>query len=44
VEHSFDVETELARVFGHGVRPLRFEEGLFEAMLAGWRASSKAGC
>ena len=35
VEYGFDVEAELARVFG-GVRPLRFEEALFEAMLAAW--------
>jgi integrase len=32
----FNVEHELARVFGDGVRPLRFEEALFEAILAGW--------
>lgn len=32
----FDVEHELVRVFGDGVRPLRFEEALFEAILAGW--------
>lgn len=36
VEHDFDVDAELARVFGDGVRPLRFEEALFEAILAGW--------
>ncbi len=36
VEYGFDVEAELARVFGNGVRPLRFEEALFEAILAGW--------
>lgn len=35
-EHSFDVEAELTRVFGAGVRPLNFERGLFEAMLDGW--------
>ncbi len=36
VEYGFDVEAELARIFGEDVRPLRFEEALFDAMLAGW--------
>ncbi len=35
VDVDVDVEVELARVFG-GARPLRLEEALFEAMLAGW--------
>lgn len=35
-EHSFSVEAELARVFGEGVSPLRFEEALCQAMLTGW--------
>ncbi len=34
--YGFDVEAELERVFGDGVRPLHFEVALFEAMLAGW--------
>jgi integrase/recombinase XerC len=37
-----DVDTALARVFGAGVRPLRIEEALFEAMLDGWRAQQTA--
>jgi hypothetical protein len=37
-----DVEAALARVFGAGVRPLRFEEALFDAMLDGWRAQQAA--
>jgi integrase/recombinase XerC len=32
----------LARVFGAGVRPLRFEEALFGAILDGWRAQQAA--
>jgi integrase/recombinase XerC len=36
VEHSFDVDAELGRVFGDGVRPLHFEQALVDAMLAGW--------
>ena len=39
---SFDVEAELARVFGDGVRPLRFEEAVFDAMLAGWVRQQRA--
>ncbi len=31
-----DVDAALARVFGDGVVPLRLEDGLFDAMLAGW--------
>ena len=38
----FDVERELARVFGDGVRPLHFEEALFEAILAGWVRQQRA--
>src|SRR3954469_4426629 len=37
-----DVDTALARVFGVGVRPLRLEEALCEAMLAGWRSQQTA--
>jgi hypothetical protein len=37
-----DVDGVLARVFGPGVRPLRLEESLFEAMLDGWRAQQTA--
>jgi integrase/recombinase XerC len=37
-----DVDLALARVFGAGVRPLRLEPGLFEAMLAGWRGRQAA--
>ena len=36
VEHTFDVDAELGRVFGDGVRPLHFEQALVDAMLAGW--------
>jgi integrase/recombinase XerC len=39
---GFDVERELARVFGDGVRPLHFEEALFEAILAGWVRQQRA--
>ena len=39
---GFDVERELARVFGDGVRPLRFEEALFEAVLEGWVRQQRA--
>ena len=39
---QFDVERELARVFGDGVRPLRFEEALFEATLSGWTRQQRA--
>jgi surface antigen len=37
-----DVDAALARVFGPGVRPLRVEDALFEAMLAGWRSQQAA--
>src|SRR4051794_11827995 len=37
-----DVDAALARVFGAGVRPLRLEEALCEAMLAGWRSQQAA--
>jgi integrase/recombinase XerC len=36
VVHTFDVDAELGRVFGDGVRPLHFEQALVDAMLAGW--------
>src|SRR3954451_14679434 len=37
-----DVDAALARVFGVGVRPLRLEDALCEAMLAGWRSQQAA--
>jgi hypothetical protein len=37
-----DVDGVLARVFGAGVRPLRFEQALFEAMLGGRRSQQSA--
>jgi integrase len=37
-----DVDAALARLFGDGVRPLRLEETLFDAVLAGWRAQQAA--
>jgi integrase/recombinase XerC len=37
-----DAELALARVFGAGVRPLRLEAAVFEAMLGGWRAQQLA--
>jgi surface antigen len=37
-----DVDAALAGVFGPGVRPLRVEDALFEAMLAGWRSQQAA--
>ncbi len=37
-----DVDAALGRVFGAGVRPLRFEEALFDAMIEGWRAQQAA--
>jgi integrase/recombinase XerC len=37
-----DVDVALARVFGAGVRPLRLESAVFEAMLAGWRSQQAA--
>jgi len=36
------MEHELARVFGDGVRPLHFEEALFDATLAGWVRQQRA--
>jgi len=39
---GFDVERELARVFGDGVQPLHFEDALFEAVLAGWVRQQRA--
>lgn len=45
VEHhvsAVDVDAALARLFGDGVRPLRLEETLFDAVLAGWRAQQAA--
>ena len=37
-----DVDAALARVFGAGIRPLHFEQALFEAMLEGWAAQRTA--
>jgi hypothetical protein len=37
-----DVDAALARVFAPGVRPLRVEDALVEAMLAGWRSQQAA--
>ena len=37
-----DVDGALARVFGVGVRPLRIEQALFDAMLSGWRSQQTA--
>src|SRR3954452_22996528 len=37
-----DVDAALARVFGVGVRPLRLEDALCEAMLTGWRSQQAA--
>src|SRR3954453_6782784 len=37
-----DVDGALARVFGAGVRPLRIEQALFDAMLGGWRSQQTA--
>jgi len=37
-----DVDGALARVFGAGVRPLRIEQALFDAMLSGWRSQQTA--
>lgn len=39
---AFDVEGELARLFGDGVRPLHFEQALFDAILAGWVRQQRA--
>jgi len=37
-----DVDAVLARLFGDGVRPLRLEEALFDAVLKGWGAQQAA--
>jgi integrase/recombinase XerC len=37
-----EVDAALARLFGEGVRPLRLEEALFDATMAGWRAQQAA--
>jgi integrase/recombinase XerC len=37
-----DAELALGRVFGAGVRPLRLEEAVWEAMLRGWAAQQSA--
>jgi integrase/recombinase XerC len=37
-----DVEGALAQLFGAGVRPLRMEEAVFDAVLAGWRRQGAA--
>ena len=36
-DRTGDAEAALARIFGDGVRPLRLEEALFDAVLEGWR-------
>jgi hypothetical protein len=36
-DRSEDAGAALARVFGDGVRPLRIESALFDAVLEGWR-------
>jgi integrase/recombinase XerC len=41
-DRSDEVDAALARLFGPGVRPLRLEEALFDAVLAGWRAQQAA--
>ncbi|HET6548323.1 MAG TPA: tyrosine-type recombinase/integrase [Solirubrobacter sp.] len=41
-DRAAEVDAALARVFGEGVRPLRLEEALFDAILAGWRAQQAA--
>ncbi len=38
VYSSHDIDAAMACVFGAGVRPLRFEAALFEAMVDGWQA------
>ena len=41
-DRAVEVDAALARVFGVGVRPLRLEAALFDAILAGWRAQQAA--
>jgi integrase/recombinase XerC len=41
-DRSSEVDAALAGLFGEGVRPLRLEEAVFDAMLAGWRAQQAA--
>jgi integrase/recombinase XerC len=41
-DRAADVDAALARLFGAGVRPLRLEEAVFDAMVAGWRAQQAA--
>ena len=36
-DRTSDADAALARVFGDGVRPLRIETALFDAVLEGWR-------
>jgi integrase/recombinase XerC len=36
-DRTGDAEAALARIFGDGVRPLRLEAALFDALLEGWR-------
>jgi integrase/recombinase XerC len=36
-DRAGDVDAALARVFGDGVRPLRMEAAVFDAVLVGWR-------
>ena len=37
-----EVDAVLDRLFGFGVRPLRLEEAVFEAVLDGWRAQQRS--
>jgi hypothetical protein len=37
-----DVDSELVRLFGTGVRPLHLEQALFDAILAGWVRQQRA--
>ena len=37
-----EVDVVLDRLFGFGVRPLRLEEAVFEAVLDGWRAQQRS--
>jgi len=39
---GFDVDSELVRLFGAGVRPLHLEQALFDAILAGWVRQQRA--
>src|SRR5579862_7767013 len=37
-----EIDAALAHLFGEGVRPLRMEEALFDAVLVGWRRQGLA--